>query len=102
MPDVAPPARARFAAMVADALDGPVLLYAARAKLLRLAGRMGISRFEANLIIAAVLHRATTFPANFARASGRPRSWTAFAALVAAVLLLQAAIILAAVSIFRT
>jgi hypothetical protein len=47
-----------FAAMVAARLEGPVLPYSRRQELLRIAGRVGIGRFEANLIIASVQHRA--------------------------------------------
>lgn len=46
----------RFSDMVALALDGPVLRYSQRQKLLGQAGRMGIGRFQANLLIASVLH----------------------------------------------
>jgi hypothetical protein len=51
-------AAARFAAMVRQHLDGPVLCYEDRQTLLRTAARLGIGRFDANLIIAAVQHRA--------------------------------------------
>lgn len=43
---------------VAEKLTGPVLQYSDRQRLLRLAGVLGIGRFDANLIIAAVQHRA--------------------------------------------
>lgn len=46
-----------FAGMVADRMTGPVLPYSGRQSLLRAATRMGIGRFEANLIIAAVQYR---------------------------------------------
>ena len=48
---------AEFADAVAQAIDGPVLRYSQRQVLVRDAERRGIGRFEANLIIAAVLHR---------------------------------------------
>jgi hypothetical protein len=48
---------AEFADTVAQTIDGPVLRYSQRQVLVREAGRRGIGRFEANLIIAAVLHR---------------------------------------------
>lgn len=38
-------------------LDGQVLRYSQRAKLLAKARQMGIARFEANLIIAMVIHQ---------------------------------------------
>jgi hypothetical protein len=58
----APPAEkadasAEFAGYVLSNLDGPVLRYSDRLVLLANAERRGIGRFEANLIIAAVLHQ---------------------------------------------
>src|SRR5437660_7727174 len=47
-----------FAQWVQLQLDGPVLRYSARLLLLQEAQRRGLGRFEANLIIAGVLHRA--------------------------------------------
>ena len=38
-------------------MEGAVLRYSRRMELLRSARRLGIGRFEANLIIATVLHR---------------------------------------------
>jgi hypothetical protein len=49
-----------FAALVRERMDGPVLRYSHRTRLLRAAERGGIGRFEANLIIAAVQHEAGT------------------------------------------
>jgi hypothetical protein len=49
---------AEFAAWVPDQLNGPVLRYSARLVLLNEAQLRGLGRFEANLIIASVLHRA--------------------------------------------
>jgi hypothetical protein len=46
-----------FSESVAAAMEGPVLRYSARQRLLKQARRMGIERFEANLLIAAVQHR---------------------------------------------
>jgi hypothetical protein len=48
---------ADFADVVAGSIDGPVLRYTQRQVLIRDAERRGIGRFEANLIIAAVLYR---------------------------------------------
>ena len=39
-------------------MDGPVLRYSLRTRLIREAEQHGIGRFEANLIIAAVQHEA--------------------------------------------
>src|SRR5687768_7594834 len=49
---------AAFAEAVMASLDGPVLRYSQRVVLVNEAERRGIGRFEANLIIAAVLHRS--------------------------------------------
>jgi hypothetical protein len=56
-----------FAATVEAAIAGSLLRYSQRLTLLKDAQRRGIGRFEANLIIAAVVHRAgirqeTTIP----------------------------------------
>ena len=51
-------AATEFAQWVQLQLDGPVLRYSARLVLLQEAQRRGLGRFEANLIIAGVLHRA--------------------------------------------
>jgi hypothetical protein len=52
------PAAARlFAAQVAASSDDGLLRYSPRQKLLRKAEKMGIGRFEANLIIVAVQHQ---------------------------------------------
>ncbi|MDB5323737.1 MAG: hypothetical protein JWN40_5368 [Phycisphaerales bacterium] len=47
-----------FADWVRQQLDGPVLRYSTRLILLKEAERRRLGRFEANLIIASVLHRA--------------------------------------------
>jgi len=44
--------------MVATELEAGILRYSARQKLLAAAVPMGIEKFEANLLIAAVQHRA--------------------------------------------
>ena len=54
---VAGPRAGAFAAEVEAALEGPVLRYSQRRRLLKAAARAGVGRFEANLIIAAVQHR---------------------------------------------
>jgi hypothetical protein len=46
----------QFAALVAGQAFGSVLCYSQRLALLRTAARLGLSRFEANLIIASVQH----------------------------------------------
>src|SRR5258705_655087 len=49
---------ADFAEWVRGQLDGPVLRYSARLRLLKEGERRGLGRFEANLVIAGVLYRA--------------------------------------------
>jgi hypothetical protein len=48
---------ADFAEWLLGQLEGPVLRYSARLRLLKEAERRGLGRFEANLIIAGALHR---------------------------------------------
>jgi hypothetical protein len=48
---------AEFSEYVRSKLDGPVLRYSQRLELVKVAERCGIGRFEANLVIASVLHR---------------------------------------------
>ena len=50
----------RFAELVRERMDGPVLRYSHRAVMIRDAARHGVGRFEANLIIAAVQHQSRT------------------------------------------
>ncbi|MGH7177966.1 MAG: hypothetical protein ACREJC_11340 [Tepidisphaeraceae bacterium] len=54
----APHAARGFAEGVASRLDGAVLRYSDRVQLLKRAAHLGITRFDANLIIAAVQYRA--------------------------------------------
>jgi len=76
---VAPPGRpdyspaSELARAVVASMDGPFLRYSARQRLLSRAARLGISRFEANLIIAAVQHRvrAGGDESNFCQATSR-------------------------------
>jgi hypothetical protein len=81
-----------FADLVRRTLDGPVLRYSQRTALLSEAERRGIGRFDANLIIASVLH-----------GSGKrqeyqmaPRSYPRWLTTVLVVLVLQAAIVVGA------
>jgi hypothetical protein len=60
-PPAPPPAPSRaetFAREVSTRLDGPVLRHSQRRALFAAARRLGIGRFEANLVIAAVQHEA--------------------------------------------
>ena len=49
---------AQFARFVRENLRGPVLTYSQRLSMVNEAERRGIGRFDANLILAAVLHRS--------------------------------------------
>ncbi|HYE19127.1 MAG TPA: hypothetical protein VEA69_11820 [Tepidisphaeraceae bacterium] len=49
-------ASAQFAHHVRGSLAGPILRYEERLKLLRQAEKLGVGRFEANLVIARVLN----------------------------------------------
>ena len=55
---VGPPVAEVFEEVVRRRLDGPVLRYSQRLALLKEAERLGVGRFEANLVIASVLYRA--------------------------------------------
>lgn len=84
-----------FAQFVSDRLEGEVLRYSTRLELLKTAGGLGIGRFHANLLIAAVQHQAGK-PAACSRTASHPHRLT----IVLAVLLIQLAILLAAGRIF--
>lgn len=88
-----------FAQIVKSHVDGPVLRYSLRQKLLHQADQLGIHRFEANLIIATIQHRCRNLAATPESASalistpGAPkRIWAA--ALLA--VMIQAGIVLSA------
>lgn len=59
---VAPTRTQTFAAAVLDCLEGRDLRYSNRLYLLDLADKLGIRRFDANLIIATLQHRAPRKP----------------------------------------
>ena len=66
----------RFAERVAKSLDGPILRYSMRMELLKQAERMGIERFEANLIIAAIQHRMRQRPPHVERSATSDQTGT--------------------------
>jgi len=68
-------AATQFAHHVRQNLRGPILTYSQRQSLVNYAHRQGITRFEANLIIAAVLHRSCV-QQQFAPAEPPSRRWT--------------------------
>jgi hypothetical protein len=78
--------------LVRDHLEGQILRFEPRQLLIRAAGGMGIDRFQANLIIAAVQH-AQPAPPHAREAAQAPRSpsfpWGASAA-VAVFLIVEA------------
>jgi hypothetical protein len=82
-----PIAMLAFTDEVTDALDGCVLRYSNRLSLLARAADLGISRFEANLIIATVQHRCETPPPP-------PTAKSYWPTLIVVVIALQAAIVL--------
>ena len=83
---------ASFAEHVARSLTSPILRYSQRLQFIRDARRFGISRFEANLVIAAVLERRRR-PATADSHSPRDLS---VVSLLTTVLLVQGALALGA------
>jgi hypothetical protein len=83
----------RFAASVAAALESGTLRYSRRLRLLREAARLGIERFEANLIIAMVEHRLRDQIEDEVEAKGSVSPWLAF-------LVIQTAIVVAVATLF--
>jgi hypothetical protein len=89
-----------FAQIVEANLCGPLLSYSARQRLLAEAERLGIGRFDANLIIASVQHHAPGEQGPLAFIAGlpdRPRqiAWLHWAGLLAATLAAQIVVVLA-------
>ncbi|MBV8781668.1 MAG: hypothetical protein JO353_09740 [Phycisphaerae bacterium] len=85
-----------FAAAVAASMDGPVLRYSRRRELLARAEGLGIERFNANLLIAAVQHRlASEKPlSSDAQVISPGRRWLGLAIPATAIIFLQSAILL--------
>ena len=81
-----------FAAEVERRMDGPVLRLAQRRTLLAKAQRMGIGRFEANLVIAAVQHERRAGPGPRQTTSALNNGYGAGAASALLALMLQALI----------
>jgi hypothetical protein len=81
-------APAMFLQLVLDHLDGGLLRYSVRARLLRQAERLGIGRFEANLIIATAQHHRRGIAS-----AAPPPERTPTGLLLAAAVLLQAGIV---------
>lgn len=89
-----------FAQAVAAELNEPVLRYSRRQALLKQAGELGIGRFDANLIIAAVQHRmGSERPIANARPAAK-FNWS-LAGIVACVTLVQSLIVAGAVFVLR-
>jgi hypothetical protein len=68
-----------FAAAVSSSLEGPILRFSRRQQLIRQAERLGIRRFDANLLIAAVQHRLESEKASKVAEPKRNRSAWRFA-----------------------
>jgi hypothetical protein len=83
-----------FADLVADHLIGTVLPLTHREALVRTAAASGITRFEANLIIAAVQHQMGIGRRRTDKA--RPRVLRRFVPAIAVFLVVQAGIVAAA------
>jgi hypothetical protein len=86
-----------FAQFVVDRLDGQVLRYSTRLELLKIAERIGIGRFHANLLIAAVQHQAGQPATCPPTSAGRHANRRTIALIV---LLIQSIILLAAWLLF--
>jgi hypothetical protein len=72
----------RLAALAASQMQGDILSYSARLSLLKQAQRLGIERFEANLIIASAQHRARPVR----REASQRRSFGVFGPAIAVVM----------------
>jgi hypothetical protein len=83
-----------FAQQVALATTGPCLRYSQRLHLFDLASEAGISRFDANLIIAAIEHRAGKNRADV-QAETESRSLARPSILLSAAAVIQVAILFA-------
>jgi hypothetical protein len=83
-----------FAQAVSIALEGPILRYSRRQQLIRQAEGLGIRRFDANLLIAAVQHRLGNGKTNAAVQPEASDSRWRMAIPVGCVLALQALILL--------
>jgi hypothetical protein len=83
-----------FATQVEYALDGQHLRYSKRLRLIKRAEELGIRRFDANLIIALVQHRAKPVIATV-KPSAKPRRKFPIAG-IACFAIIQSAIFLAA------
>jgi len=105
------PSKARaFAERVEAGLDGPVLRYTTRRKLIAEARRLGIGDFEANLLIAAVQHerrgtavpsprRGTAVPSPVTREAS-PAQGLAYFGSVLVIVLVEAALAIGAWHVF--
>jgi hypothetical protein len=92
--DVAAPigAQEQFLQLVFDHLDGSLLRYSVRTRLIRQAERMGIGRFDANLLIATAQHRRRKMVPTAEATDAGPRRW----AVVASAVAVQGAILVSA------
>lgn len=85
-----------FAEVVRGRMDGPVLRYSQRLALLKEAQRMGVGRFEANLVIARVLYQEGLGQ----EYELRPEQGRGWAGVVMTIVLVQSAILAGAWWVF--
>jgi hypothetical protein len=64
-----------FLGEVRGLLEGPVLRYSCRQKLLKRAAALGIGRFQANLLIAMAQHQAQSHTPLSHSSAGRATTW---------------------------
>lgn len=86
----APPHAGNFARLVEQCVEGGVLRYARRQRLIEVALRLGMDEFDASLLIASVLHRMTR-QTEAQRGHGRRGRWLIGAITI---LLIQGLIVL--------
>ena len=78
-----------FADQVGRCLDGEILSYSRRLRLLKSADGLGIGRFQANLIIAAIQHRFGQAAASTIATTRRPTAgWLVFLLVQSLILIL--------------
>jgi hypothetical protein len=92
-----------FAAAVSQAMDGSILRFSRRQELIRQAEALGIRRFDANLLIAAVQHRLGSERAAVVveRAPAKQWQWR-IGGLLGVAIGLQGIILLAAWGLFHS
>ena len=90
-----------FAQAVSTALEGPILRFSRRQQLIRQAEKLGIRRFDANLLIAAVQHRLGSENAQTSVQPAPKRSSWRFAIPIGLAIGVQAIIVFVAWGLLR-